>query len=374
MWRTIVFYGLMTLCSPALAYDGPNIILIIADDLNWDDLGCYGNKSVGTPHIDKLAAQGIRFTQAYVTASSCSPSRASIITGKYPHQTGAEQLHWPLPKGTSTFVKQLKDAGYYTAAAGKWHLGDHVRDHFDVIHEASSDGFVLPTDSTENAPAKMVAKSPSGCEDWVRTVKDAQAQDKPYFLWLASLDPHREYEAGAFSPAHNPDQVFVPPYLPNTPEVRQDLALYYDEISRLDSYVGEVMELLPAEQQPGFRSTIVFFISDNGRPFPRAKTTLYDDGIRTPLIVSWPSFIKPGRISASLVSTVDLAPTILDITGVKRRAPVFRHFSDHFEDVYGARHSLKKNLIDEYHDSAHGFRPYIVAEDHWHDFEDHAVA
>ena len=360
--------------SIAFAHDGPNIIFIIADDLNYDDLGCYGNKEVHTPNIDKLASQGIRFEKAYVTASSCSPSRASIITGKYPHQTGAEQLHWPLPQGTTTFVGQLKNRGYYTAAAGKWHLGDNVRNHFDVIYEASTDGFVLPEGSDGEENQKMVAQSPSGCEDWVRTVKEAQKQSKPFFLWLASLDPHREYEPGAFYPPHDPNRVFVPPYLPNTPEVRQDIAMYYDEIGRLDHYVGEVMKLLPSQNRPGFRSTIVFFFSDNGRPFPRAKTTLYEDGIRTPLIVRWPEYTTPGRVSKSLISTVDLAPTVLDITLVEPAMSVAdgRPISSRRFEQAWFRPSFKKNLMDEDHDRQVGFRPYVVAEDHWHDFEDHA--
>ena len=104
----------------------PNIILIIADDMNWDDSGIYGHPHIRTPYIDQLAKDGIRFTSAYLTTNSCSPSRSSIITGRYPHNTGAEQLHWALPGKSVTFVEKLKEAGYYTAAAGKWHLGNEV--------------------------------------------------------------------------------------------------------------------------------------------------------------------------------------------------------------------------------------------------------
>ncbi len=341
--------------SNLYAHDSPNIILMIADDLNWDDLGCYGNKVIRTPHLDNMAAEGLRFERAYVTASSCSPSRASIITGKYPHQTGAEQLHWPLPAGTQTFVKALKEAGYYTAAAGKWHLGDNIRDHFDEIHEASTAGFVLPTGDGDQ-PAKMIAQSPSGCEDWVQTVKDAQSQEKPYFLWLASLDPHREYEEEAWEP-YDESLINVPAYLPDTPEVRHDFNLYYQEISRLDDSVGKVMALLPKDVKPGFRSTIVFFISDNGRPFPRAKTTLYEDGIRTPLIVHWHGFVEAGRVSQSLVSTVDLAPTIRHLAGIRGQQ---------------SEAAFVRNLLDAEYDSESGFRKYAFGEDHWHDYEDHA--
>ena len=115
-------------------------------------------------------------------------------------------------------------------------------------------------------------------------------RDKPFFLWLAALDPHRDYEPGPIPEPHRPEDVVVPPYLPDVPEVRKDLALYYDEIGRLDHYVGEVLAELDRQGIAG--ETLVLFLSDNGRPFPRCKTTLYDSGIRTPLIVRWPGHIR----------------------------------------------------------------------------------
>ncbi len=121
----------------------PNVVLIIADDMAWDDCGAYGNPKVRTPNIDRLAREGMRFDRAFVTASSCSPSRSSILTGRYPHNTGAEELHWPLPPEQVTFVEKLKASGYWTAAAGKWHLGNAVKDRFDVVREADPSGFQL---------------------------------------------------------------------------------------------------------------------------------------------------------------------------------------------------------------------------------------
>ena len=116
-----LFLFFVCLSGSALAV-APNIVLIIADDMNWDDSGAYGHPSIKTPHIDALAKSGLIFQHAYLTTNSCSPSRASIITGRYPHNTGAEQLHWPLPVESMTFVESLKGAGYYTAAAGKLSL------------------------------------------------------------------------------------------------------------------------------------------------------------------------------------------------------------------------------------------------------------
>ncbi|HAV61529.1 MAG TPA: heparan N-sulfatase [Verrucomicrobiales bacterium] len=321
--------------------------------MNWNDCGAYGHPHLRTPNLDRLAREGMRFERAYLTASSCSPSRAGIIAGRYPHNTGAEQLHWPLPGGSLTFVGRLKDAGYYTAAAGKWHLGNAVKDRFDAVAEASTAGFVLPTGDGP-APARMIAQSPSGCEDWVATLKK-RPKSRPFFLWLAALDPHREYEAGALNPPHRLEDVVVPTHLPDTPEVREDLRLYYDEIGRLDRYVGEVLAEL--EAQGVADNTLVLFISDNGRPFPRDKTTLYEGGIRTPWIVRWPARVRPGTVTASLVSSVDIAPTMLAAAGLPAQPS--------FEGV---------SFLSVLDDPSAQVRQFAFAEDHWHDYEDHGRA
>lgn len=341
----------LTAQSPAVS-STPNIVLMIADDMNWDDSGAYGHPAIRTPKIDGLAKDGLLFRHAYLTTNSCSPSRASIITGRYPHNTGAEQLHWPLPPSSLTFVKELRENGYYTASAGKWHMGDHVRGDFDKIYEASTAGFVLPS-GKDGEPAKMVAKQPSGCEDWERAL-DERDMNKPFFMWLAALDPHREYTEGALEPPHELADVIVPPHLPDTRDVREDLRLYYDEIGRLDTYVGKVLKKL--EQQGVANNTVVVFISDNGRPFPRDKTTLYDGGIRTPWIVRWPNKIDAGQTTNALVSSVDIAPTFLAIAGIETD-------SIPNEGI---------NFLPVLMDSTTSHREYAFGEDHWHDYEDHA--
>lgn len=344
--------GLGGVTGRAHAMDPPNMVLMIADDMNWDDSGAYGHPAIRTPNIDRLAEGGLLFRHAYLTTSSCSPSRASIVTGKYPHNTGAEQLHWPLPQGSQTFVQRLKSAGYYTAAAGKWHLGQAVHNHFDRVYEASTAGFVLPS-GKDGQPSKMVARQPSGCEDWERAL-DERDHSKPFFMWLAALDPHREYTDGALNPPHRREDVIVPPHLPDTPDVREDLRLYYDEIGRLDTYVGKVLAKL--ESQGLADNTVVLFISDNGRPFPRDKTTLYDGGIRTPWIVRWPVKVGAGKTTDALVSAVDIAPTLLELAGMQADAIATegRSFAAVLEDP------------------TQPHRQYAFGEDHWHDYEDHA--
>ncbi|MEW6303626.1 MAG: sulfatase [Verrucomicrobiota bacterium] len=333
------------LCVEAHAAQRPNFILFIADDLAWDDVGAYGHKTIRTPNIDKLAREGMRFDRAFLTCSSCSPSRSSIITGRYPHNTDAEQLHWPLPAVHVTFVELLKSAGYWTASAGKWHLGEAAKQKFDVVKEADPSGFQLA------AGAKQIkAKGDqSGCIDWLPTLRD-RPKDKPFFLWLAALDPHRDYEPNSIPQPYRPEDIVLPPYLPDHPDVRKDLALYYDEITRLDGFVGQVLEEL--DRQGERDNTFVLFISDNGRPFPRDKTTLYDSGIKTPWIVRWPGNVTPETVCRQLVSSVDIAPTMLELAGVKIPASFEgRSFSPLLKDP---RRSI---------------RQYVYAERHWHDYE-----
>lgn len=346
MKKICLFLFFITAWCGARAQDKrPNIIFIIADDLGRDDLGAYGHPKIKTPNIDKLAKEGMRFDKAFLTTSSCSPSRASIITGTYPHQTDAEQLHWPVPASKITFVEKLKAAGYWTAQAGKWHLGDNLTNRFDYLAIESTDGFVYKGDQ------KVALKDDgSGSQKFISTLKK-HPKGKPFFLWLATVDPHRPYKSGAIKEPHLPEDVVIPPYLPDSKEVRQDFVNYYDEVSRMDFYVGEVLKELAAEGLD--KNTIIIFTSDNGRPFPREKTTLYDGGINTPFIIKWPGKIKPGSVSKSMVSSIDIAPTILSAAGLKTD-PNF----------------IGKNLIPIFNNPTTQVRDYIYAEDHWHDFED----
>lgn len=346
----ITFFAALACLALRAAETRPNFVIMIADDLAWEDSSPYGNLGVRTPNLARLRGQGMRFDRAILTCSSCSPSRASIMTGRYPHNTDAEQLHWPLPRAQVTFVERLKAAGYWTAAAGKWHLGPEMKNRFDVVAEAGTAGFQLSSPA-----AKMVdERDESGCANWLPALK-ARPKDKPFFLWLAALDPHRDYKPNAIAAPHNPRDVTVPPYLPDTPEVRRDLALYYDEITRLDENIGKVLAELDA--QGVATNTLVIFMADNGRAFPRCKTTVYDSGIKTPFILRWPAKVKAGATCDSLISSIDIAPTLLDIAGV----PVPT-------TVQGS--SFAKLLADP----SAKIRDHAFAEHNWHDYDAHKRA
>ncbi len=315
----------MTAATAQAQSSRPNFIVFIADDMAWNDCGAYGHPRIRTPSIDRLAREGMRFDNAYLTCSSCSPSRSSIITGRYPHNTGAHQLHMPLPGEQTTFVESLTKAGYYTASAGKWHLGEATIPKFSTVHQ------------------KM--------NMWVSTLQN-RPRDRPFFMWFAFSDPHRPYEENTIPRPHSPEDVIVPPFLPDNDLTRKDLALYYDEIGRLDSVVGRVIDEL--EEQGVTNETMIVFLSDNGRPFPRSKTTMYNSGVKTPWIVRWPGRVSPGTTCQSMVSSIDLAPTILQLAGLKP--------GDSFQGV------SFEPLLDDPQSSV---RDFVFAEHNWHDFDDH---
>ncbi len=304
----------------------PNIIVFVADDAGWRDFGAYGNETIRTPNVDRLARNGLTFEQAFLTTPQCSPSRISILTGKYPHATGAEDLHMPLPENETILPTLLQQAGYFTGHMRKTHYGPNGEEQFQWYSEQLSQAF----------PGFLDERG-----------------ERPFFLWVGFSDPHRGYSEGAIPNPHDPDSVFVPPYLADTPETRRDLALYYDEISRMDGQIGRFIDEL--ERRELRENTLIIFLSDNGMPFPRAKGTLYDAGIRTPLVFSWPAQIEAGASFDGLASVVDLAPTLLDLAG---QTPP--------DDMQG--HSILSIL--ENSSEADG-RDYVFSERNWHDADEH---
>jgi len=274
--------------------DLPNIILIIGDDIS-PDFSCFGGDAY-TPNIDRLAAGGIRFENAYVTASSCSPSRCSIITGRYPHNTGAPELHMDLPKGQFMFPQALKESGYHCVLYGKNHMGEYVKQAFNEFYE-------IP-----------YAEDPTGAARWVQCLQE-RPKDQPFFMWFAAYDAHRPWEADPGGVPVDPMKIRLPAGVPDTPAAREDMAAYLVEVQRFDRYIGNTVDEL--KKQGVFENTLLIVLGDNGRPFPRSKTTLYDDGMKTPLVIHWPAGqIVAGAVSSSLISTIDLAPAVLEAAGL----------------------------------------------------------
>lgn len=304
----------------------PNLILIIADDLGYEDLSFTGNPHIHTPNLARLADEGTFFEQTFLTTASCSSSRASLITGRYPHNNGCAELSpggdpddWvSFFEGIDFFPDHLQRAGYYTMQAGKWHIGDS---HWNQPGGAAAAFF----DHTEGGNAQG-----SGAERWVELLRERPRQ-KPFFAWFASHDPHWPHTATEPGPyqgpyQHSPEEVVLPPFIPDSPEMRDRFIRYYDEIARLDAAIGDLLAEL--ERQGIADQTVVIFLSDNGRPMPRCKLFNYDSGMRTPLIFWGPGVLPSQGRRENLVSSLDLAPTLCELAGVQlRSANTFQGYS-----------------------------------------------
>lgn len=291
--------------------DLPNVVFITADDLGWLDLSCYGNTEIETPNIDRLAAEGITFTQAFVVASSCSASRASMITGQYPHTNGVDSLtHVRFKKqlrpGYTTMPSLLKKHGYNTAIEGKWHVAPYFftswygyRERLGGIDTASEDMWIRDSD--------LIL-------DFLQRNKDNR-----FYLEINYMNNHRKDDGEFYFDDDfpvDPEAVHVPDYwtLPDWDEIRLETAKFYSQTLKMDAMIGEVLNTL---DDLGITDrTLVIFVSDNGPPFPGNKMTHYDRGTGTPLLMRWPGKIPAGAVYDEMVSVIDIMPTVLDAAGV----------------------------------------------------------
>jgi N-sulfoglucosamine sulfohydrolase len=304
----------------AIAWAAPkNVVLIVTDDQGLD-AGCYGNPVLKTPNLDALAADGTRFKNAYCTTASCSPSRSVILTGQFSHANGMYGLqhadhHFSSFDNVTSLPVMLREADYRTARIGKFRVGPERVYPFNEVLPGN------PRNAVEMA-------------ERCRSVIE-QDSDWPFFLLFCTGDPHRgaianrlPHQPNSFGNKSNggtyagieprrykPEDVVVPPFLPDTPTCRAELAQYYESISRADAGVGRLIENLKEAGQ--YDNTLIIFVSDNGMPFPGAKTSAYEASLRLPCIVRNPSVKKRGVVSEAFVSWVDIVPAILEFTGVK---------------------------------------------------------
>lgn len=304
---------LIVLLSQAQALAGPrNIVLMIGDDHGLD-AGCYGHRVIQTPSLDRLTREGTRFASAFASVSSCSPSRSVIYTGLHNHTNGQYGLahgehHFRSHEQIKTLPVLLREAGYRTAIAGKHH-----------VEPASTYAF----EQTLKGGARDVTRLAESARAFM-----AEESQKPFLLVVGYADPHRagsgfdnqSRHPGVKPVVYRPEDMAVPPFLPDTPEVRGDLAEYAQSVSRMDQGVGKILDALEATGHAA--DTLVIYLSDNGSPFPGAKTTLYDAGIHLPLLIRSPDQKGRAVVNNAMVSWVDITPTILDWAGVRPPANV----------------------------------------------------
>lgn len=312
----------LLLASQTPAAQQKNILLIITDNQNWFDLGCYGNSQIKTPHMDQLAAEGVRFRQAFATVASCSASRAVIFTGVLTHRNG-QYAHTPaehnqrLRPEIPTLFEKLKAHGYRTGLIGKQHIAPLEKYPCDFTTSSN------PSDKTSlRIATKDVVSLAKACETFFLAQKD-----QPFFLTLALGDPHPNGMDGVawgvepsaeYQPVnYDPNQLQVPPFLPDTPMVREQLAGYYQQVSRADYCLGLTLTALKNSGRSD--DTLILFISDHGTSEPGAMGTQYEPGVRAPCIVKTPGG-PAGLVHEALIAFTDITPTLLDWAGLTQPA------------------------------------------------------
>ena len=311
----------------------PNILLVTSHDTGCH-FGCYGNTSVATPNIDRLAGEGVLFTGNFCTAPLCSPSRGSIITGRYPCSHGLMGLlhrGWDIPGDVKSIPLYLKEGGYETFLFGFQHeRQDPVKSGYEHIVKTS-------------LLYKNVADS------FIQFLNSGHG-GKPFFASLGCRETHLPFDSPAYQP-DKPGEVFLPAYLRDNPATRLEMARFHGLVKDVDFNTGRIMEAL---KEKGLEEETLFIqTTDHGIPFPRAKSTLYDPGIKTAFIMKWPGGLPRGRVCGELVSNVDILPTLLEIAGL----PVP-------EDIQG------KSLLPFLSGERNVHREEIFAQKDWHDHYD----
>lgn len=294
----------------------PNILMLVADDLNYNSIGCFGCPVDDiSPNLDRLAKEGVCFDNAHVTIAVCQPSRECLLTGLYPHKNGAPGF-MPICDEIPTLTETLHSNGYFNGIIGK------------LKHAVPMDKFAWDYASRMMEPESNYGRSPelyrSRAKEFFEKAKEA---GKPFFLMANSHDPHRPFagsddEVKKFYGYHifaerfyRPEEAWVPPFLPDIPDVRKELAQYYSSVHRCDQSMGAVLDSL---KEAGLEDdTLVIFMSDNGMAFPFAKANCYLNSTKTPFIAKWPGHIAPNtRNDKDLISGVDFTPTVLEACGL----------------------------------------------------------
>ncbi|HTF21739.1 MAG TPA: sulfatase-like hydrolase/transferase [Chryseolinea sp.] len=332
----------------------PNILWIVSEDNNADMIGCYGNSFATTPHIDRFAKQGVRYINAFSTAPVCAPSRCTLITGMYPPTLGTEHMRsvYEVPSYVKFFPRYLREAGYYTT--------NNAKKDYNTVDQ---------TEAWDESSATASYKN--------------RKSGQPFFAVFNLMVSH---ESSLHKPLdtlrHDPNKVPLPPYHPNTPEIRRDWAQYYDKVETMDQQVGALLKEL--EEQGLAQNTIVFYYADNGGVLPRSKRFLFESGLHVPLIVRVPPKFspligtQPGDATDRIVTFLDFAPTVLSLVGIeqpkhmqgkaflgKYAGPESR-YGYSFRGRMDERIDLSRTVRDKKYRYVRNYLPHLIYGQHLH--------
>lgn len=276
----------------------PNVVIIMADDLDSRQLSCYGGKNIQTRNIDQLAAEGLQFNNIYASNATCVPTRASLFTGLYPMRHGSFQNHKPVYKG-------MKSIGHYLDALG-YRVGLTGKDH------STRPKVSFPIDIVQGFQPNCVAST----DDYsLEAVKQYTTEgEKPFCLFIMSINPHKPWDLGDPS-EFDASKLILPPYMVDTKETREQFRKYLAEIRRLDDQVGDVMQMLKKTGQD--KNTVFMFLGEQGSQFPGGKWTCWDAGQKSSMIVRWPGVVQEKSVTDAIVQYEDITPTIIAIAGGK---------------------------------------------------------
>ncbi len=290
---------------PALAADTtrPNLVLFLADDLGYDFTGCYGNKVVQTPHLDALAREGMKFTEAFAASPTCSPSRAALLTGLYPQRNGTMGNHTDCHPDVKSLPAFLKPLGYRIVAADKTDVRPRSVFPWETLRAELPKNPAL--DRRYRGEGLDTAQIETLLADHEKT-----HPGQPLCLLIGENCPHVVWEKNKI---YDPAKLPIPPFIVDTPKTRTALANYYQDITTMDRHLGDVLASL---ERHGFATNTLFlFTADQGPEWPHCKWTCYDTGLRVPFIVRWPGSVTPGSVSKALLSLIDITATFVDAAG-----------------------------------------------------------
>jgi len=276
----------------------PNVIIIMADDLDSRQLSCYGGQNINTPNIDRLAKEGMKFNNIHASETMCVPTRASLFTGLYPVRHGSYQNHKAVYKNTKSIGHYLGDLGYDVGLTGKNH--------------STKPSSVFPFEIVNGFEPNCVSATDDYTLSDVR--KFISEKDKSYCLFVMSINPHAPWTVGNPS-EFNPDKLTLPAHWVDTPETRLQFCKYLAEVRRLDDQVGDILKLVEETGQE--KNTLVMFMGEQGPQFPGGKWTLYNNGAKSSLLARLPGKIKPGSQTNAIVQYEDVTPLLIDLAGGK---------------------------------------------------------